>query len=159
MDVGWKKGIGEDSGGGRMTGRRTTNRIQGGDDGGRSQGGNSRSQEGDRRDLEQEEPGGTQATAMMAAHGGADGARSHGGGRADDSSERPLHKDGEIPLRTISGQPRSALVIQASLIECAEAVVRVVGKVSDFHEQSRMVFKRKTPLLQNEEEAGRVVHD
>ncbi len=30
--------------------------------------------------LEQEEPGGTQATVMMVAHGRADGGRSHGGG-------------------------------------------------------------------------------
>ncbi len=59
-----------------MTGRRSPNKVQGGDDGGRSQ-------EGDRRDLEQEEPGDTQATAMMVAHGGADGGRCHGGGRAD----------------------------------------------------------------------------
>ncbi|KAI2644691.1 hypothetical protein H4Q32_027011 [Labeo rohita] len=67
---------------------------QGGDDGGRSQGGDrrvqgrsdgGRCQGEDRRDLEQEEPGGTQAAAMMVAHGGAYRGRSHGGGRADDS--------------------------------------------------------------------------
>ncbi len=40
---------------------------------------------GARRDLEQAEPGGTQAAAMMAAHGGADRGTSHGGGRANDS--------------------------------------------------------------------------
>ncbi len=50
-----------------------TNRVQGGDDGGRSQ-------DGDRRDLEQEESGGTQAAAMKATHSGADAGRSHGGG-------------------------------------------------------------------------------
>ncbi len=62
--------------------------------GGRSQGGNRRSQgrsdrvssQGDdRRNLEHEEPGRTQATAMMMTHGGADGGRSHEGGRVDDS--------------------------------------------------------------------------
>ncbi len=39
----------------------------------------------DRRGLEQEVLGGTQATAIMASHGGADERRIHGGGRADDS--------------------------------------------------------------------------
>ncbi len=60
------------------TGRRTTNRVQGGSDGGRSQ-------NGDRKGLEQEEPGGTQATVTMVAHGRADGGRSHGGGVGADS--------------------------------------------------------------------------
>ncbi len=41
--------------------------------------------DGDRRGLEQEELGGTQATAIIASHAGADGRRIHGGGRADDS--------------------------------------------------------------------------
>ncbi len=132
------------SGRGWTTRRRMTNRVQGGDDGGRSHGGNrrnqggsdgGRSQDGDiyiyafsRRfypkrltlhssfyilsalafpgnrthDLgvasamlyqlsyrkagdrwEQEEPGGTQIPARMAAHGGTDRGRSHGGGMAD----------------------------------------------------------------------------
>ncbi|KAL1250938.1 hypothetical protein QQF64_018734 [Cirrhinus molitorella] len=44
-----------------------------------------RSQGEDRRELKQEEPGGTQIPAVTVAHGGADGGRSHGGGRADDS--------------------------------------------------------------------------
>lgn len=35
------------------------NRVQGGDDRGRSQGGNRRSQGDDRKNLEQEAPGGT----------------------------------------------------------------------------------------------------
>ncbi len=39
----------------------------------------------DRRELEQEEPGGTQAMAITAAHGGADGGRSHGEGMAANS--------------------------------------------------------------------------
>ncbi len=39
---------------------------------------------GDWREPEQEEPGKTQATAMM-AHGGADGGRIHGGVMAADS--------------------------------------------------------------------------
>ncbi|KAI2646404.1 hypothetical protein H4Q32_030398 [Labeo rohita] len=52
--------------------------VQGGDDGGRSQGGN-------RRDPEQEKLRETQTAAIMTTHGGADGGRSHGGGRADDS--------------------------------------------------------------------------
>ncbi len=38
----------------------------------------------DKRGLEQEVLGGTQATAIMASHGGADERRIHGGGRADD---------------------------------------------------------------------------
>ncbi len=42
-------------------------RVQGGDEGRRSQG-------EDRREPEQEGPGGTQATAIMVAHGGAEGA-------------------------------------------------------------------------------------
>ncbi len=33
------------------------------------------------RDLEQGEPGRTQAAAIRASHGGADGGRSHGGGK------------------------------------------------------------------------------
>ncbi|KAI2644202.1 ABC transporter NFT1 [Labeo rohita] len=74
--------------------RTTTNGVQHGDDGGKGQGGNRRNQggpdggtsQGDaRRDLEQEEPDRTQATAIMMAHGGADGRRSHGGGRANNS--------------------------------------------------------------------------
>ncbi|KAI2663522.1 Midasin [Labeo rohita] len=65
------------SGGGRIP-RRMTNRVQGGDNKERSQG-------DDMSGLEQEEPGATQATAMMTAHVGADRGRSHGGGRADDS--------------------------------------------------------------------------
>ncbi len=59
MAKGRYKQAGGGSGGGRMTGRRMTNIVK----------------DGDMRDLEQEEPGGTQATAMMAAHGGADGGR------------------------------------------------------------------------------------
>ncbi len=72
------------SGGVRTPGRRTTNRVQGWDDGVRSQGGSDggRSQGEDRQ--EQEEPGGTQATITMVAHGGADRGRSHGGGMAAD---------------------------------------------------------------------------
>ncbi len=54
-------------------------RDQDGVEGGRSQG-------GFRRDPEEEEPGGTQATAIKVARGGADGGRSHGGGMAADSS-------------------------------------------------------------------------
>ncbi len=69
---------GGSSGGGRTPGRGPANRVQVGDEGGRSQG-------GDMRDPEQEEPGGTQATAITVAHGGADGGRSHGGGMAADS--------------------------------------------------------------------------
>ncbi len=34
-----------------------------------------------------------------------------------------------------------------------------MGKVVDFHEQSCMVLEGKAPLLQHEEEAGRVIHD
>ncbi len=75
-------------------GWRMTNRVQGGNDEGRRQGGNRRIQGGsaggrsqgeDRRDSEQEEPGTTQAAAMMATHGVADGGRSQCGGRTDDS--------------------------------------------------------------------------
>ncbi|KAI2658806.1 Collagen alpha-5(VI) chain [Labeo rohita] len=77
--------LGGGFGGGWTPGRRAKDGVQGGDgivhggdDGGRSQG-------GDRRGLEQEEPGKTQTAAMMEPHGGADGGRSHGGGRADDT--------------------------------------------------------------------------
>ncbi len=78
------------SGGVRTPGRRTTNRVQGWDDGVRSQGGSDggRSQGEDRQ--EQEEPGGTQATITMVAHGGADRGRSHGGGMAADYRGRPM---------------------------------------------------------------------
>ncbi|KAL0147022.1 hypothetical protein M9458_057546 [Cirrhinus mrigala] len=79
------KVLGGGFGGGRTPGRRAKDGVQGddgifhgGDDGGRSQG-------GDRRGLEQEEPGETQTAAMMEPHGGADGGRSHGGGEANDS--------------------------------------------------------------------------
>ncbi len=70
--------LGGGSRGGRTPGRGTADRDQGGDEGGRSQ-------VRDRKDPEQEEPGGTQSTAIMVAHGGADGGRSHGGGMAADS--------------------------------------------------------------------------
>ncbi len=40
---------------------------------------------GARRDLEQEKPGGTQATDMKTTYGRVERGRSHGGGRADDS--------------------------------------------------------------------------
>ncbi|KAI2655462.1 Collagen alpha-5(VI) chain [Labeo rohita] len=76
--------LGGGFGGGRTPGRRAKDGVQGDDgifhggDGGRSQG-------GDRRGLEQEEPGETQTAAMMEPHGGADGGRSHGGGKANDS--------------------------------------------------------------------------
>lgn len=65
-----------------------TNRVQGGNDGGWSQGGNWRSQGGS--DIL--ETGGsrwTQVTAMKVTHGGADRGRSHGGGRADGSRGQP----------------------------------------------------------------------
>ncbi|KAL0191561.1 hypothetical protein M9458_014259, partial [Cirrhinus mrigala] len=65
-----------------------TNRVLGGDDEGRSQGDKRKDHgrpDGDRRDLEQEEPGGTQATAMMTIHGVANRGRSHGRGRDNDS--------------------------------------------------------------------------
>ncbi len=39
----------------------------------------------DRKDLQVEVPGVTQAAVMRATHGGADGRRSYGGGRADHS--------------------------------------------------------------------------
>ncbi len=59
-------------------------RIQGGDEGGSSQG----------RDMrDPEEPGGIQATATMVAHGGADGGRSHGGGMAT-YSKGPTNRGG-----------------------------------------------------------------
>ncbi len=57
--------------------REWADRDQDGVEGGRSQG-------GFRRDPEEEEPGGTQATAIKVARGGADGGRSHGGGMAAD---------------------------------------------------------------------------
>ncbi|KTG32598.1 hypothetical protein cypCar_00023770 [Cyprinus carpio] len=74
--------LGGGSGGGQIPGRGPADR----DHGGRSQGGDDRgrSQGGDRRDLEQEEPGRTQATAIP-AQGEADSGRSHGGGMAADS--------------------------------------------------------------------------
>ncbi len=79
-----------------MTGRRTTNSVQGGD--GRIQGGArvNQMEGGDRRDLEQEEPGGTQAAAMMVNHGGADEGRSHGGGRADGSRGPRRRRDMDV---------------------------------------------------------------
>ncbi len=66
------------SGGGRIPGRGPAHRVQGGDEGGRSQG-------RDMRDPEQKEPGGTQAAATTVAHSGAEGGRSHGGGMTADS--------------------------------------------------------------------------
>lgn len=53
-------------------------RVQGGDDGGRTQG-------EDRRGLEQEKPSWTKAAAMMLTHDGIERWRSHGGGMATDS--------------------------------------------------------------------------
>ncbi|KAI2654604.1 Plasma membrane fusion protein prm1 [Labeo rohita] len=66
-----------DLGRGRQRESRVDKRRFGGSDRRRSLG-------EDRRDLEQEEPGRTQAAAMMATHSGANRGRSHGGGRADD---------------------------------------------------------------------------
>ncbi len=71
------KNTGGGSDEGWTPGRRTTNRSQGGDDGGRSQG-------KDRRDLEQEELGGTQIPETIATHKGAEQER-NGGRRADES--------------------------------------------------------------------------
>ncbi len=87
------------SGGGRTPGRRTTNRVQGGSDGGRSQ-------DRDRRGLEQEEPGGTQATVTMVAHGGAYGGRSHGGGVGTDSMG-PTNGGGAGRARGGDREPKS----------------------------------------------------
>ncbi|KAI2644706.1 Collagen alpha-5(VI) chain [Labeo rohita] len=73
-----QRSVGGGSGGGRTPRRRTTNKVQHGSNRGRSHG-------GDKRDPEKEEPGETQAAAMMGVHRGADGGRSHDRGRADDS--------------------------------------------------------------------------
>lgn len=72
----WEEAQEEDGhpGGGQQLNRRS----QGGSDGGRSQG-------DDTRDLAHVAPRGTKATAIMANHGGADRGKSHGGGRAEDS--------------------------------------------------------------------------
>ncbi len=74
-----------------------TDRVQGGDEGGRSQGRPDR----DRRGLEQEEPSRAQATGMTATPGGADRGRSHDGERAYDS--RGLTNGG----RAEGGEPMS----------------------------------------------------
>ncbi len=66
--------------------------------------------------------------------------------------QSPLHEGGEIFLRTIFGQQRSASGVQARIIEWAERVVRVAGGVSYTQEQSSMVLERSVPLLQQEEE-------
>ncbi len=69
---------GSGSGGGRTHRRGPANRVQWGDEGGRSQGRDMRGQE-------QEVHSRTQAPAMMMTHGGADRGRSYGGGMAADS--------------------------------------------------------------------------
>ncbi|KAL0150680.1 hypothetical protein M9458_053984, partial [Cirrhinus mrigala] len=111
--------VGGGSGRGRTSGRRT-NKVQGGSNGGRSQ-------RGDRRDLEQEEPGETQAAAMTVAHGGADGGRSHGGGRADDS-RGPTDGGGAGGARGGGGetkiQIRRAKAEPKALATEAEAAIR-----------------------------------
>ncbi len=75
-----------------------SNRVQGGADVGRSQ-------DGDRRDLEQEESGGTQVTAMKVTHGGADAGRSHGGG----SAQLPTLSPGQTSYEALALGRSSAL--------------------------------------------------
>ncbi len=72
-------------GGGWVTERETTNKIQGVAGGGDDQGGADGEGADGERSQEQEEPGRTQTTTRKVAHSGADGGRSHGGGRADGS--------------------------------------------------------------------------
>ncbi len=62
----------------------------------------------DRRELEQEEPGGTQAMAITAAHSGADGGRSHGEGSGEGGGRSPRwrRRDEEQGRRGRSGGPR-----------------------------------------------------
>ncbi len=76
------------SGGGRAPRRGPADRVHSWSQQGRSHGRDRRSQgrpDGDRRGLEQMQPGVTQTTAVKAIHGGADRRKSYGGGRADDS--------------------------------------------------------------------------
>ncbi len=100
------------TGGGQASGRRKTHRIQGGDDGGRSQDGDRRSQgrpDGGRRQEglgaggARRDPGRTQATAKKATHGGGMAADSRGatdgggaGGRgARDGDREPISQGNE----------------------------------------------------------------
>ncbi len=216
-----------------------TNKVQGGDYRGRRQGrpDGRRSQGEDRRDLEQEEPGGTQAAAMKATHGGVDGGKSHGGGRSADSRgptdgggardrepmsqgngedlegqggdgateeqggdggkevpdraggvewlwaglcvrsgagvvvckvrgeqwfaghHHPINEGSEALSRTLPGQLRSCGSVKSSMIEWAEAVVRVVCEVGEEHKVFSVILKRVVPLLQQEDEDGRVIQN
>ncbi len=80
VDVGWKKVIGGGSEGGQMTGRRTTNRDQGGDDGRRSQEGLGAGRA--RRDPGHSHDGGPRWSQRREEPWRRNG-RSHGGGMAE----------------------------------------------------------------------------
>ncbi len=70
--------------------------------------------------------------------------------------QHPLHKGGERILRSISGQPRSALIVKVHLEECAEAAVREAGVVGDLHEDRRVDLERHPLLLQQEVVIGMI---
>ncbi len=125
---GWDRQAGGRSGGGRMTGRRTTNSFLGGDDGGRIQGEDMRSRtdqmEGGAREKTggagqirwREEPGRRQEGLGAGgvrwdpgrSNGGLDGGKCHGGARVDDSrGPTDGGRAGGDVVRGGDGEPKS----------------------------------------------------
>ncbi len=66
---------------------------------------------------------------------------------------------GEALSRTVPGQLRSCGGVQSSLIKRAEAVVRVVRVIRQEHEVLGVVLERTVPLLQQEDEDSRIIHN
>ncbi len=71
--------------------------------------------------------------------------------------QHPVNEGGEAISRTVPGQLRSCGGVKSSLIEWAETVVRVVCEVGEEHKVFSVVLKRVIPLLQQEDEDGRVI--
>ncbi len=125
---------------------------------------------GARRDLVQEEPGRTQATAIIVAHGGADGGRICGGVRADDSrgptddggasGGGAWGEDGEPMSQGNTEDPegQGGAGVPTEATE-AQAAVRVVCQVGEKHKVFGVVLERAVSLLLQEDEDGRVIHD
>ncbi len=73
--------------------------------------------------------------------------------------QHPLDECGEALSRTVPRQLRSCGGVQSSLIKRAEAVVRVVRVIRQEHEVLGVVLERAVPLLQQEDEDSRIIHN
>ncbi len=71
--------------------------------------------------------------------------------------QHPLDECGEALSRTIPGQLLLCVVVKSSLVERAEAVVRVVRVIHQEHEILSVVLERAVPLLQQEDEDSGII--